>query len=159
MVSPEFVRAGTRLAALEMIESGTTTFADMYYFEEEIAKETKAAGLRGVLGETVIQFPVADAKTPADALARAETFIKTFKNDPLDHACRRAARDLHERQRNAEGGAGIVGEVQRADAHSRGRDAGRGDDRQGARVADRRQLSRRRSAFSGRAWSRHTRSG
>ena len=43
-VSPEFVRAGTRLAALEMIESGTTTFADMYYFEEEIAKETKAAG-------------------------------------------------------------------------------------------------------------------
>src|SRR5438132_2538895 len=82
-VSPEFVRAGTRLAALEMIESGTTTFADMYYFEEEIAKETKAAGLRGVLGETVIQFPVADAKTPADALARAETFIKMFQGDPL----------------------------------------------------------------------------
>src|SRR5690348_13308154 len=71
LVSPEFVRTGTRLAALEMIESGTTTFADMYYFEEEIAKETKAAGLRGVLGQTVIQFPVADAKTPADGLARA----------------------------------------------------------------------------------------
>ncbi len=82
-VSPEFVRAGTRLAALEMIESGTTTYADMYYFEEEIAKETKAAGLRGVLGETVIQFPVADAKTPAEALARAETFINSFRNDPL----------------------------------------------------------------------------
>ena len=65
-VSPEFVRAGTRLAALEMIESGTTTFVDMYYFEEEIARETKAAGLRGVLGQTVIQFPVADAKTPAE---------------------------------------------------------------------------------------------
>src|SRR5262245_20453804 len=44
-VSPEFVRAGTRLAALEMIQSGTTTFADMYYFEEDIAKEVKAAGL------------------------------------------------------------------------------------------------------------------
>ena len=58
-VSPEFVRAGTRLAALEMIESGTTTYADMYYFEEEIARVTKAAGLRGVLGETIIQFPVA----------------------------------------------------------------------------------------------------
>jgi 5-methylthioadenosine/S-adenosylhomocysteine deaminase len=83
MVSPEFVRAGTRLAVAEMIESGTTTFADMYYFEEEIARETKAAGLRGVLGETVIQFPVADAKTPADALARAETFITEFRNDPL----------------------------------------------------------------------------
>jgi len=83
MVSPEFVRVGTRLAVLEMIESGTTTFADMYYFEEEVAKETKAAGLRGVLGQTVIQFPVADAKTPADALARAEAFIEQFKNDPL----------------------------------------------------------------------------
>jgi len=82
-VSPEFVRAGTRLAALEMIESGTTTFTDMYYFEEEIAKETRTAGLRGVLGQTVIQFPVADARTPADALARAEKFITEFKGDPL----------------------------------------------------------------------------
>ena len=82
-VSPEFVRAGTRLAALEMIQSGTTTYADMYYFEEEIANETKAAGLRGVLGQTIIQFPVADAKTPADALTRAEAFITAFKGDPL----------------------------------------------------------------------------
>jgi 5-methylthioadenosine/S-adenosylhomocysteine deaminase len=109
-VSPEFVRAGTRLAALEMIESGTTTFADMYYFEEEIARETRRAGLRGVLGQTVIQFPVADAKTPADALARAETFINEFKGDPLitpavaphaiytlDGPTLRAARDLSRR--------------------------------------------------------------
>jgi 5-methylthioadenosine/S-adenosylhomocysteine deaminase len=82
-VSPEFVRAGTRLAALEMIRSGTTTFADMYYFEEEIARETKSAGLRAVLGQTVIQFPVADAKTPQEALARAGAFIEAFKDDPL----------------------------------------------------------------------------
>jgi len=82
-VSPEFVRIGTRLANLEMIESGTTTFADMYYFEEEVAKATRDAGLRGVLGQTVIQFPVADAKTPADGLARAETYIKAFKGDSL----------------------------------------------------------------------------
>ena len=109
-VSPEFVRAGTRLAALEMIESGTTTFVDMYYFEEEIARETRRAGLRGVLGQTIIQFPVADAKTPADALARAETFINEFKGDPLitpavaphaiytlDGPTLRAARDLSRR--------------------------------------------------------------
>ena len=82
-VSPEFVRAGTRLAALEMIESGTTTFVDMYYFEEEVANETRDAGLRGVLGQTVIQFPVPDAKTSADGLARADAFITAFKNDPL----------------------------------------------------------------------------
>src|SRR3954468_10711721 len=82
-VSPEFVRVGTRLAALEMIESGTTTYTDMYYFEDEIARATKAAGLRGVLGETIIQFPVADAKTPADSLALTERFAREFANDDL----------------------------------------------------------------------------
>jgi 5-methylthioadenosine/S-adenosylhomocysteine deaminase len=82
-VSPELVRVGTRLAAVEMIESGTTTFVDMYYFEEEIAKAAFEAGLRGVLGETIIQFPVADAKTPAEGLARAEQFIKEFKDNGL----------------------------------------------------------------------------
>ena len=82
-VSPELVRIGTRLAAVEMIESGTTAFVDMYYFEEEIAKAAFEAGLRGVLGETIIQFPVADAKTPVEALARAERFIKEFKDNGL----------------------------------------------------------------------------
>jgi len=82
-VSPEFVRVGTRLAALEMIESGTTTYTDMYYFEDEIARTTKATGLRGVLGQTIIGFPVPDAKTPAEGLARAERFAKEFANDDL----------------------------------------------------------------------------
>jgi 5-methylthioadenosine/S-adenosylhomocysteine deaminase len=82
-VSPEFVRIGTQLAVLEMIQSGTTTFADMYYFEEEVAKVTKAAGMRGVLGQTVIEFPVPDAKTPADALQRTEAFAKQFDHDEL----------------------------------------------------------------------------
>jgi len=82
-VSPELVRVGTRLAAVEMIESGTTAYVDMYYFEEEIARATVEAGLRGVLGETIIQFPVADAKTPVEALARAERFIKEFKDNGL----------------------------------------------------------------------------
>ena len=82
-VSREMVQVGTRLAAAEMIESGTTAYADMYYFEEEIARVTKAAGLRGVLGQTIIQFPVADAKTPQEGLARAETFIKEFAHDDL----------------------------------------------------------------------------
>ncbi len=82
-VSAEFVRVGTRLAALEMIRSGTTTYTDMYYFEEEVGRVSKQAGLRGVLGQTVIEFPVPDAKTPADALTRAEAFINEFKNDDL----------------------------------------------------------------------------
>lgn len=82
-VTPEFVRAGTRLATLEMIQSGTTTYADMYYFEEEIAAVTRDVGLRGVLGQTIIQFPSPDAKTPAEGLARTEKFIKQFAGDDL----------------------------------------------------------------------------
>ena len=109
-VSPEMVRIGTRLAALEMIQSGTTTFADMYYFEEEVARAAKAAGLRGVLGQTIIGFPVADAKTPAESLARTEAFMKEFAGDELivpvpaphsmytlDEASLKAARQLSER--------------------------------------------------------------
>jgi 5-methylthioadenosine/S-adenosylhomocysteine deaminase len=82
----------------------------MYYFEEEVARETRSAGLRAVLGQTIIQFPVADAKTPAEALARAEAFITAFKGDPLitpavaphamytlDAATLRAARQLSQR--------------------------------------------------------------
>ena len=124
-VSPEFVRAGTRLAALEMIQSGTTTFADMYYFEEEIAKETKAAGLRGVLGQTVIQFPVADAKTPADGAGARRGVHHGVQGRPADHAGGGAARDVHARRSDAEGGARAVAAPRRADADSSRRDARR----------------------------------
>lgn len=82
-VSPEFVRVGTQLAVLEMIESGTTTFADMYYFEDAVAHATSEAGLRAVLGQTIIRFPVADAATPEEGLARAEAFLQAFADDDL----------------------------------------------------------------------------
>src|SRR6266853_1374499 len=82
-VDREFVRWGTRLALLEMALSGTTTYTDMYYFEDTVAEVTKEAGLRGVLGETVIGFPAPDFKTPQAALAGTETFLKRFGNDPL----------------------------------------------------------------------------
>jgi 5-methylthioadenosine/S-adenosylhomocysteine deaminase len=82
-VTPDFVRWGTRLASLEMLLSGTTTFTDMYYFEDVVAETAKEAGIRGVLGETIIKFPVADAKTPEDGLRYAEKFLIRFKGDPL----------------------------------------------------------------------------
>jgi len=82
-VNEQFVRAGTRLGLAEMIRGGTTTYCDMYYFEDAIADESKKAGVRGVLGETVIQFPVADNKTPAEALAYSDRFLAKWKNDPL----------------------------------------------------------------------------
>ena len=82
-VSPDFVRWGTRLGCLEMLLGGTTTFTDMYYFEDVVAEAAKEAGMRGVLGETIIGFPVADAKTPADALEFTERYLTRFRNDPL----------------------------------------------------------------------------
>lgn len=82
-VTPEYVRWGTLLACVEMLLSGTTTYADMYYFEEVIAEATKQAGMRGVLGQTIIGFPVPDAKTPKEALSRTEKFLAQYTKDPL----------------------------------------------------------------------------
>jgi 5-methylthioadenosine/S-adenosylhomocysteine deaminase len=85
-VTEEFVRWGTRLAAAEQIRGGITTFADMYYFEDAVAEETKKAGMRGVLGETFIDFPAPDNKDEAAMLAYTEKFLQRWQNDPLIHA-------------------------------------------------------------------------
>ncbi len=85
-VNQEFVRWGTRLAAAEQIRSGVTTFADMYYFEDAVAEETKAAGMRGVLGETWIDFPAPDNKNEAEMQSYTEEFLDRWRGDPLIHA-------------------------------------------------------------------------
>lgn len=82
-VSEEFVRAGTRLGLAEMIRGGTTTYCDMYYFEDAIADETARAGVRAVLGETIIDFPVADNKTNAEGMAYVERFVKKWQGHEL----------------------------------------------------------------------------
>ena len=82
-VEPEFVRWGTRLACLEMMLGGVTTYADMYYFEEVVAEATREAGLRGILGQTIINLKVPDAATPAEGLRRAEAFLRRYRDDPL----------------------------------------------------------------------------
>ena len=81
-VSPEFVYDGTLLASLEMIEGGTTTFADMYYFESEAARAADKAGLRGVLGETFLDFPVPDHKDLPATLALMKDFVARWKGHP-----------------------------------------------------------------------------
>jgi 5-methylthioadenosine/S-adenosylhomocysteine deaminase len=85
-VDEPFVRWGTRLAAAEQIRSGVTTFADMYYFEDAVAEETKSAGMRGVLGETFIDFPAPDNKNEAQMLAYTERFLRKWEGDALIHA-------------------------------------------------------------------------
>jgi 5-methylthioadenosine/S-adenosylhomocysteine deaminase len=85
-VNEQFVRWGTRLAAAEQIRSGVTSFADMYYFEDAVAEETKAAGMRGVLGETWLDFPAPDNKNEAERIGYTEKYLKKWQRDPLIHA-------------------------------------------------------------------------
>lgn len=82
-VSPEFCRLGTTLACAEMIRGGVTTFADMYYFESDIAEATVQAGLRAVLGQTVLKFPAPDAETYEVGLDRSRQFIEKWHGHPL----------------------------------------------------------------------------
>jgi len=82
-VTAEFVRWGTALACLEMIRGGTTTYCDMYYFEDVVAEVTAQAGMRGVLGETLLDFPTPDSKTWREALAYTDKFIARWKASPL----------------------------------------------------------------------------
>lgn len=81
-VDRDFVRWGTLLAAAEMIASGTTTFADMYYWEGDIASEVDSIGMRAVLGQTLIDFPAPDYKTWRDAIAGATAFAEEWKGHP-----------------------------------------------------------------------------
>lgn len=82
-VTPEFVYWGTKLGALEMIRGGITTFADMYYFEDQVARAASEAGLRVVAGETLLDFPAPDFATPAEALRYTEEFIQRWRGHPL----------------------------------------------------------------------------
>lgn len=82
-VTPEFVKLGTRVACAEMIRSGITTFADMFYYEESIAEATAEIGMRALLGETILVFPAPDAETWEDALENCRQFIERWNGHPL----------------------------------------------------------------------------
>jgi 5-methylthioadenosine/S-adenosylhomocysteine deaminase len=82
-VSPEFCRLGTTLACAEMIRGGVTSFADMYYFESDIAEATAAAGLRALLCESILKFPAPDAATYEESLAFTREFIRKWRGHPL----------------------------------------------------------------------------
>jgi 5-methylthioadenosine/S-adenosylhomocysteine deaminase len=82
-VTEPFVEDGTRLGVLEMMHGGITTYVDMYYFEDAAARVTKSAGMRGILGETLLDFPAPDNKTMSQALAYTEKYLQTWKGDPL----------------------------------------------------------------------------
>ncbi|GAP15005.1 cytosine deaminase [Longilinea arvoryzae] len=82
-VSPDFVRLGTKLACAEMIRSGVTSFADMYYFEDDIADATAEAGMRAVCSQSIMKFPTPDAQSYEESLAYCRDFIQRWKGHPL----------------------------------------------------------------------------
>lgn len=83
LVNQNLVYRGALYGIAEMLLGGVTTFADMYFFEEQVALAAKTLGMRGVLGETVIDFPAPDTKEPYGGLALAKTFIEKWQGDPL----------------------------------------------------------------------------
>lgn len=84
-ITPENVRLACRLAFIEMIKSGTTCFNDMYFFEDIIAEEARRAGIRGVMGESVIDFPTPSFRTPREGFQRCEAFIQKWQGESLIH--------------------------------------------------------------------------
>jgi len=83
LTTSDMVYWGTLLASAEMIRGGVTTFADMYYFEDRAAEAASEAGIRIVAGQTILDFPAPDFKTPAEALAWTEKFIKEWQGSDL----------------------------------------------------------------------------
>jgi 5-methylthioadenosine/S-adenosylhomocysteine deaminase len=81
--SREFVQLGTSIACAELIRSGVTTFNDMYFYEEEVAKATTQAGMRAVCGQSILKFPTPDAKSYDDSMEQARDYIKRWKDHPL----------------------------------------------------------------------------
>lgn len=82
LVSRDMVRIGANLGNVEMVKGGVTTYADMYYFEDEVAKTVDKIGMRAILGETVIKFPVADAANAEEGIKYALNFIEEYKDHP-----------------------------------------------------------------------------
>jgi 5-methylthioadenosine/S-adenosylhomocysteine deaminase len=82
-VSPDFVRLGTMLGCIELIRSGVTCFADMYYYEEQVAEVTAEIGMRALCAQTVLKFPTPDAESFEESLASAREFIQRWKGHPL----------------------------------------------------------------------------
>ncbi len=82
-VSPEFCFLGTKIACAEMIRSGITCFADMYYFEHAVAEAAAEVGMRAICGQSVLKFPTPDAPSFEDALDAGREFIRQWKDHDL----------------------------------------------------------------------------
>jgi len=103
-VDPEFVRAGTRLAALEMLKSGTICFNDMYFYAEVTAKAAAEAGMRAIAGMIVVDFPTGFATAPEEYLRKGLELHDRYR----DHALIRTAFAPHAPYSVSDGSFGRV---------------------------------------------------
>ncbi len=78
-VTPEFSYVGTLLSCAEMLRGGTTTFVDMYYFEEEVARAVDEVGMRAICGQTVMRLPTPDAASYDEGLERAYRYVEQWQ--------------------------------------------------------------------------------
>lgn len=77
-VTPEFSYVGTQLSCAELLRGGVTTFVDMYYFEEEVARAAAEVGIRAICGQTVMRLPTPDAASYDEGLERARHFMNEW---------------------------------------------------------------------------------
>ena len=84
-VNPENVRIAARLTFIEMIKSGTTCFNDMYFFEDIIAEEAQKAGIRGIVGESLTDFPTPSFRNIGEGAALCERLIRKWQGNPIIH--------------------------------------------------------------------------
>ena len=142
-VSPAFVKAGTTLACLEMIRGGTTTFADMYYFESDVAEAVNECGLRGVLGETWLDFPVPDHKDLAESQKVTRAFLEKWKGHPRVVAAVAPHAPYTNGKESLQAAQGARGRVSRAAPHPPLRDEGRAEADRGEVRDDAGEMARR----------------
>jgi 5-methylthioadenosine/S-adenosylhomocysteine deaminase len=83
LVDARFCYEASLVVCAELIRRGFTSVVDMYYFEDEIARAVSQAGMRGWLGQTIIDFPAPDFGTPAESLAATELWMSKWAPDPL----------------------------------------------------------------------------
>jgi 5-methylthioadenosine/S-adenosylhomocysteine deaminase len=82
-VTPDFVRLGTQIGCLEMIRSGITCFADMYFFEDTVAEVAAEYGVRAGCAQTVLKYPTPDAHSYEEAIDLTLKLVRRWKNHPL----------------------------------------------------------------------------
>lgn len=84
-MTPELIYKSARYAACELLLSGVTAVADMYYFEDWVARACEEMGMRAWVGETIINMETCDAKNTGESLKQGEALLKKWAGHKRIH--------------------------------------------------------------------------